>query len=380
MTKKTMAHTLVKRSLIAGAVLATAAGHANAQSSVTIYGRLDNGVRYTSKAPNGEKLTDLANGGMLPSIWGFKGSEDLGGGVKAVFNLEGDFDGSTGGSRGLGSISSNLFGRQANVGLSGGFGTVLLGRQYSPALLADLGTEPRGYRESYSSLLTFAATQLPGGNELGPNNAGGIFTSNLVSYSNAFGPVNVGIGYGFGEVAGESSQGDTVALGVSYNGPITVSGSYQQISGLGVGTNAETKRYSLGVSVPIGAITLKGYYAKATEDNAAGTEISDTNNYGVGAQWAWNPQNLLLVSYYYGKDDATAAGEQDKNKTLVVTNEYSFSKRTTLYGTWAYVDSDTSAALTNGAAGTLSRTSVVLDATQRGEKAHILHVGLKHDF
>ncbi len=300
--------------------------------------------------------------------------------MKAVFNLEGDFDGSTGGSRGLGSISSNLFGRQANVGLSGGFGTVLLGRQYSPALLADLGTEPRGYRESYSSLLTFAATQLPGGNELGPNNAGGIFTSNLVSYSNAFGPVNVGIGYGFGEVAGESSQGDTVALGVSYNGPITVSGSYQQISGLGVGTNAETKRYSLGVSVPIGAITLKGYYAKATEDNAAGTEISDTNNYGVGAQWAWNPQNLLLVSYYYGKDDATAAGEQDKNKTLVVTNEYSFSKRTTLYGTWAYVDSDTSAALTNGAAGTLSRTSVVLDATQRGEKAHILHVGLKHDF
>lgn len=369
----------MKKTLIAAAALASLASVAQAQS-VTIYGRLDNGIRYISDTAGGESLTDLANGGMLPSIWGFRGSEDLGNGMKAVFNLEGDFDGGTGGSRGLGTISSGIFGRQANVGLSGSFGTVLLGRQYSPALLADLGTEPRGFRESYSALLTYATTQAPTGNGLGnaDNNAAGIFTSNMVSYSTSFGPVNLGVGYGIGEVAGETSQNSTVALGASYNGPITVSGSYKLIKG--TPKDAESKRFSLGVSVPFGALTFKGYYAQSTEDNGAGTEISDVNNYGLGVQYAWNPQNLLLVSYYYGKDDKTAVGETDKNKTLVITNEYSLSKRTVLYGTFVYVDSDTSAALTNGALGGLSRTSVVLDATERGEKAHILHVGLKHDF
>jgi predicted porin len=70
------------------------------------------------------------------------------------------------------------------VGLSSDWGTILIGRRYSPALLAELGTDPRGYKESFSSLLSLAANQLPEGNDLtGSNNGAGIFTSNMVSYT-----------------------------------------------------------------------------------------------------------------------------------------------------------------------------------------------------
>ncbi|EWS54442.1 MULTISPECIES: porin [unclassified Methylibium] len=368
MTKKTMAHTLVKRSLIAGAVLATA-GVASAQT-VTIFGRIDSGFQYTSKvAGSGDSLSELHNGGILPSIWGFKGSEDLGGGLKAVFNLESDFDSGTGGSRfGGGTTINGIFGRQANVGLSGGWGTVLAGRQYSPALIAELGTEPRGYKESLSGLLSYAAVQLPAGNDLGGNNFGGIFTSNSISYSGAFGPVSLGVLYGFGEQAGAFSEGRTISLGVSYSGPVVLSGSYQAIRGIGAGTQAETKRYGVGVAVPLGDITIKALYHRGTQDDAVGDEVGKTNNFGIGADFRWNPQNTATVAYYYGKEKVAA---DDNTKTLVLSNDYALSKRTTLYGQFAYVDASANASI---------RTQVTLGATEAGEKSSIVGFGIKHDF
>ncbi|WP_428420030.1 porin [Methylibium sp.] len=373
MTKKTTAHILVKRSLIAGAVLATA-GLASAQSNVTIYGRIDTGVEYQDKvatAGGDSSRTSLANGGILPSIWGFKGNEDLGGGLKAVFNLEGDFDGSTGGTRFGGGLQ--LFGRQANVGLSGGFGTVLLGRQYSPAILADLGTDPRGFKESFSALLPYALTQNPATNGVTGNNFLGIFNGNMISYSNAFGPVNLGVGYGFGEVAGEFSRGSTVAVGVSYTGPITVSGSYQKIEGLGVAAGAdqdESKRFSLGVAIPFGAFTAKAYYAKAETDSAAGAKVSDSDFFGVGVNWAWNPQNTLTAAYYQGKDKAPGFG--GKTKDIVVSNDYALSKRTTLYAQLVRTDADA-----------LANTGLSIAADRgpiAGQKTNIVGAGIKHDF
>lgn len=360
--------TFAQRSLVAGAVLATMAGIASAQS-VTLFGRVDTGIQYISKTPdaNGDdkgSLTTLHNGGILPSIWGMRGSEDLGGGLKAVFNLESDFDSSTGGSRGLGSIST-LFGRQANVGLSADWGTVLLGRQYSPALLAELGTEPRGYKESLSGLLSFAGTQLPTGNDLNPNNGAGIFTSNMVSYSGTFGPIGVGVGYGLGEGNGGAGDGRTVSLGASYKGPVVVSLSYQQIEGA---PDAETKRVGLGVAVPFGALTFKALYARATQDDLAGEEVSKTDNFGVGVDFRWSPSNTATLAYYYGKDD-----EVDDNKTnsLVVSNDYALSKRTTFYAQMAYIDADDDSGI---------NTQITLGATPAGEKSTIVGIGLMHNF
>jgi predicted porin len=380
----------MKKTLIACAALATLATAAQAQN-VTIYGRLDAGVAYIDKTNSGpgDSLTEVRNGGILPSIWGFRGSEDLGGGLKAVFNLEGDIDSGTGGDRGLGNISGAIFGRQANVGLSDKWGTVLLGRQYSPALLADLGTEPRGYRESFSSLLTLASNSLPDGNSglsgstSSQGNGAGIFTSNMVSYSGAFGPVSVGLGYGFGEVAGSSSEGSTIAVGLTYTGPalfgapIIVSGSFQQIDGIGAGgasTDAQTQRWTVGVAVPFGNFTGRLYYANAQEDGVTGGTIADTDNAGLGLDWRWSPTNTFIAAYYYGND---SEGD-DRTNTLVLSNELAMSKRTTLYAQYVYVDSSTPTVANGGPA--LSRTQVTLDATQRDKSANIFNVGIKHDF
>ena len=100
-----------------------------AQSSVTLYGVIDTGIEYVSHAnAAGAKLIRMPGiTGELPSRWGLKGSEDLGGGLKTVFQLESGFN-VRGGDMGQG---SRLFGRQAWVGLQGPWGQVSLGRQYS---------------------------------------------------------------------------------------------------------------------------------------------------------------------------------------------------------------------------------------------------------
>ena len=97
-----------------------------AQSSVTLYGVIDEGIDYTSNS-GGKRAFDLQSGYVQGSRWGLKGTEDLGGGLKAVFQLENGFDVSSG-KLGQG---GRMFGRQAYVGLqSDQFGTVTFGRQY----------------------------------------------------------------------------------------------------------------------------------------------------------------------------------------------------------------------------------------------------------
>ena len=361
-----MTKNFMQPTLIAGAVLALSAGMAQAQNSVTIYGIVDAGIQYTDKVnAAGASLTELNNGGRLPSIWGFKGSEDLGGGMKASFNLEGDFDSGNGAAnRGGGTgLDRAPFSRQANVGLSGDFGSILLGRQYSVALLADLAVDPRGFKESLSSLSTYALTQV----EINGSNTLGIFTSNAVSYSNAFGPVKVGLMYGFGEQAGDVEKARTMAIGVTYTGAVIVSGSYKEINA-SANKNFGTERLSLGIAVPMGNLTFKGYYANSTQNAAAG-EVSEIDNYAVGVDYKWNAQNTLTVAYYEG-DEKKAVGD-GKTSNIILSNDYALSKRTTVYAQYAYIDRGIAAP---------GGTTVNFGASAAGEKASILGVGITHTF
>ena len=151
------------------ATLGCAASAAFAQSSVTIYGTIDAGVQYRNRsADNAGSLTEMHTGGISPSIWGLRGVEDLGHGLKATFNLEGHYSSDTGTLTSGPGFSSQLFRRQANVGLGGEWGAITLGRQYSPALLGTIGTEPRGFKEQFSNLYGWAYNQLAApGNALG---------------------------------------------------------------------------------------------------------------------------------------------------------------------------------------------------------------------
>lgn len=367
--------TRTTKTLVAAAALAATAGAVQAQN-VTLFGRIDVGIEHITKVnAAGDSLTRMNNGGILPSIWGMKGSEDLGGGLKAVFNLESDFGGDTGGSRGLGNIST-AFGRQANVGFSGGFGTVLLGRQYSPAILAELGVDPRGYKESYSMLLPYALNQAPAGNSVnvGEPNGLGIFTSNLISYSGSFGPVNVFAGYGLGEVA-KSSDAQTIALGANGKfGPVTVAGSFQQIHGGATSGFAKTERVGVGAAFGFGIATVKGLYARTKEDAVSGLAAAEieTDNYGVGVDLAWMANNTATIAFYQGKTKSTTA----KTNSLVLSNDYALSKRTTLYAQAVLVDDKTP----TGSTVSNARNQITGGSTPLGEKAEIFGIGIKHDF
>jgi predicted porin len=113
--------------IAAASCLAAITLPALAQSSVTLYGIVDTGVEYVSHAnTKGEGIVRMPSiTGSVPSRWGLRGREDLGGGYSAVFQLENGFN-VRGGDAGQG---GRLFGRQAWVGLSGPFGTLSLGRQ-----------------------------------------------------------------------------------------------------------------------------------------------------------------------------------------------------------------------------------------------------------
>ncbi|WP_321954229.1 porin [Paraburkholderia bannensis] len=113
----------MKKALLAAAIAVPAVGYA--QSSVSLYGIVDEGVTYTNSQA-GHSNVQMSSGNIQGSRWGLKGQEDLGGGLAAVFNLENGYDVGTG-KLGQG---GRMFGRKAYVGISSPYGTVTLGRQY----------------------------------------------------------------------------------------------------------------------------------------------------------------------------------------------------------------------------------------------------------
>ncbi|MGF6408541.1 porin [Paraburkholderia tuberum] len=170
----------VKKLAIGAAMLLSVTG-AYAESSVTLYGIMDTGIEFYNHAKTGGSVYGMpALTGELPSRWGLKGVEDLGGGLKAVFNLESGFAPGTGGLN----YGGRLFGRQANVGLSNRFGTVLFGRQsnmtYYSVVNADiLGPALIGLA-SFDPYLANARSD------------------NAIGYMGKFGSVTIGATYSFG--------------------------------------------------------------------------------------------------------------------------------------------------------------------------------------
>ncbi len=131
----------MKHVALACTLLATACGAVQAQTTVTIYGVLDAGVEHLSSVGGSGSLTRMPGLGVsVPSRLGFRGTEDLGGGLKAIFTLESGF----GTDSGTLNQGGRFFGRQAFVGLSGDWGSVTLGRQYSMLFWSQLDADILG--------------------------------------------------------------------------------------------------------------------------------------------------------------------------------------------------------------------------------------------
>lgn len=361
------------------AALATLSGLAAADSSVQIFGIIDAGVLAQNKSPQGGSLTRVETSGLRQSVWGFKGSEDLGHGLKAFFNLESHFDTDTGAlhpsgdSPGSGTI---LFRRQANVGLSSDdWGSITIGRQYGPALLAHIGTEPRAFKEQFSNLYAWAYNQLEsiaGPDAVNSNNDVGIFMKNSIQYRNTFGPVSLGVLYSFGEQDGDFSDNSIVALGASYTGPVVVSVSYEFMKDQDTG-NKNVEHTGLGFALPYGDFTFKANWLRAENSGADGVRTSKVDAWGVGADYKWSASNNATLAYYDNKDKEHRSNH---TKNLVLSNDYFFSKRTTLYAQMAVVDAD------DGAVGAAAlKTSIVADGSfEAGKTTTFVNIGINHTF
>lgn len=344
----------MKKQVIALAILGLVSGLAAAQSSVTVYGTVDLGLLTQNHAANN---TQLNSGGIAPSIWGFRGTEDLGGGLKASFNLESHFSADTGAGVGP------LFRRQSNVGLSSAdWGTLTLGNQYGPAVLAFAATDPRGLRENFSGLYSWAYNSgaLTTGNN--QNNDVGVFLQNAVSYSNKIGPVGIAGAYSVSE-----GKGAVYSLGATYTGPVTLSAAYQSTNLPNTSSRMSTL-YTLGAAYTMGDFTGKLNYLRGVNKDASLVETSKVGVIGAGVEWKMASNNTLGAAVYFAKDKLNTT---DKTTTFILSDEYALSRRTTLYATLAFADAK---------AGASAKTSVILNPAQAGVNTSLLNVGIKHSF
>lgn len=376
-------------SVVATCLLGAAASPLQAgENGMTIYGIVDVGLMHQSRTVgNGGSQTSMETSGISPSILGFRGTRDLGKGLGAFINLEAHFDANNGafhsGGDGLVKGKDWLFRRQSNVGLSGDWGSLTLGRQYGPALLAHLGTEPRSMKENFSNLFSWAYTQLvttsipatspangTGAFGTNTNNDVGVFFNNAIQFRSKLGPVDYGVMYALGNEPGDSSKNDVFALGATYHGPVILSGSYEVMRDKFSG-NRLMQHSGFGVAVPHGNLTYKGNYYIAKGDNSAGVDLFDVRSLGVGVDWKWNSNNSATLAYYHNKDHMNTANE---TRSWVLSNDYSWNKETTFYAQAAFVDAGSGATGLNGLL-----TTIVASGNATGRTSFV-NVGLNYKF
>lgn len=318
-----------KRMLVA-AVAAVISGFASAQSNVQIYGILDGGIEHVTDAnASGDSTTRVYSGGSNNSRLGFRGTEDLGGGLKAVFNLEAGILIDAGASDGP------LFRRQANVGLEGKFGRVVLGRSFTTVYDFMNAYDPMGYAPRYSWVPT-------GGGTLASKYGMTTAFDNMVKYSGQFGGLKLGASYGAGEVAGRDSDGRKLAGAAGYEtGPLRFAVTAERVNGTTSATGARSvsKVHHAAAAYQVNdGVSLKlGYRNYKLERNTASEVRADT--WWAGTNYQLTPAvDLTAVVYYQNIKAGLTPGDTAADpKMFVVRAKYSLSKRTSLYATVGHV-------------------------------------------
>ncbi|WP_426145553.1 porin [Polaromonas sp. DSR2-3-2] len=367
-----------KLTLVATAVLGLlSASGAMAQSTVTLYGLVDAGYNHVSGLKNGS-FNGIASGIMEGSRFGLRGTEDIGGGYKAIFTLENRLEldtgsvtnrpnsgnqlpdrigttvnanlpaGLSGTPLALGTISAintaigtnafgvnlagNLFDRQAFAGLITPFGAFTLGRQYTPAYLTSAAFDASG---TQSSLAIGQVASLPA--------AFDIRLSNTLQYGIKTGGITATLMYGAGEVPGNSSAGRFLGAMAMYTG-----------DGFAVGYGHNEKKNErgekslhndvFGANVTIGPGTLYGQYVTIKDDNPSGLSPffvtagpvfqgaynaafrQDARLMHIGYKFITGPHTI--VTAYNRLDDKRAVNADTDSYGATYT--YALSKRTNL--------------------------------------------------
>ncbi|MFZ6814744.1 porin [Undibacterium sp. Rencai35W] len=342
------------------AMLALAASAASAQSNVTIYGLIDANIGYSNNADATKSSVFKVNsGGMNTSRLGFRGTEDLGGGLKTVWQLESGIILDTGAADG------DIFGRQANVGLQGDFGRVVAGRSYSTTYDFILPFDPMGYAPQYSWATSAGAT--------GARKDGMLTgTSNMVKYQFDGDGFKVGATYGLGEVAGDTTASAKYSLAASMaSGPLAAVAVYDQVNGAPTanGNIDKAKTIHLAGSYQIDAAKLFLAYRNYKKTLASGATDLRSDLFWAGVNYQLTPEWILTGVYYYQDIKNLPAGTDADPRMAVLRARYALSKRTDLYIAGAY-----SKASNNKLVG------VSRDDAGFGSSQNAATVGIQHRF
>lgn len=341
-----------KRWFILAALGAANAAQSDATlSNVTLYGVFDTAWRNSSNvAPDGGSLQQLGSGLIQGSRWGLRGSDHLGGATSAIFDLQSGFNPGTGASAQQG----QLFGRQAWVGLEGGFGKLTFGRQFGLAFDAFGAFDPYGIGNA--SVISAPQLDLLGAR-----------FDQTAKYQKKFGAIKVNLAHSFAQ--GGGNKGRTIGAGLDYaGGNHTVNTAYQQSSDI------EARKSSvlvLGGTWAIGTVKWHAGYARNTRDRgfatcasanagtpgpsipaacidadnpnginralsntnlAPGSPVGDATSNLVlfGATLDVTPQFQLVAAAM--QNNTRIAGAPDaRHRTLYAVANYFFSKRTDVY-------------------------------------------------
>lgn len=383
----------VALSSLALAMLGTASA-AHAQSSVTLYGIIDAGLAYThnvaTSTGNASSQYGFNDGTMSGDRWGLKGTEDLGGGLQTVFQLENGFDVANG-KLGQG---SREFGRQAFVGLSSATaGTVTLGRQYDP--LVDM-VQPLTEDNYFGSIFG-----TPGDVDNYDNN---FRVNNSVKYvSPTYSGIQFEGMYAFGGVAGSTSSGMSYGASVSYtNGGLGLAGGYfytKSSSATAFSSTADTNTddainagfsdyaRSLGIGrfggqYAFGNFTVGASYSNVQYKPLSGLAVfTSTETFNAGSAYVnyqLNPATLLGLGYTYMKSSGVTSANYNE---VSLGSDYNLSKRTDLYAVFAYEKANGSAISADGTSVVGADASIGSYGNPSGnDTQELLILGIRHKF
>ena len=353
----------MKKTLVAMAVMAVA-GAASAQA--TLYGTIDAGLQYSDVG--GVTKTKMNSGQMNGSRWGVRGTEDLGGGLSAVFQLENGFgiDNATlgqglatptvGGGVVVGDTSvGRIFGRQAYVGVRGNFGSVTVGRQYTPGDIA-LGIDAAGaqgaggggamytvFTSNFNNVDGFGAARadnsinysLPAMGGVSGNLMVGLDESDVAGATTNFVGnkyMGLNVGYAAGKIAANVAWENQTKTNAAKSDTGWVAGLNYDfgVAKVGVmfagGTNtADTSDngWSLGMNAPMGAVRLQASYARETSKASGAAAEATTTGWGGNVWYDLSKRSSVYVGYL-NKEDTTAAGVSTKQTHLASGLRHTF--------------------------------------------------------
>ena len=308
---------------------------AQQQPSVEVYGLV--GVSYTSKNNQGAtnaSLKELSTNSMSVSYLGFRGREDMGGGLNAVFRLESSL------APDNGAIGKPVayFDRQAFVGVtSSQWGAITLGRQFHA--LTDRTIRSLDVYNLAPANAHVVPVSLYGVNRYASNDNR---VNNSIKYrmDNPSG-IQAGASYGIGEAAGSTTKGSSYSYDAAYVGPNYQVGmgkiSFNGVNTVGTaGILPKHEVTAFGGSMTFGALTPYLAVYNSSLDSATTAGLKTQSNKAKAIGLAWKASSEVLIRTSYTKDDGTdlnnVAGRNGQKNTTVVSAEYALSKRTSING------------------------------------------------